>query len=149
MLVPFIFGPVMDRTSLLFGGLLVTAAVVHARTPPIRPIPVCKISTEAREWIGKRVTVEGYIVDLGTHGFVLVASAGCKQFNQLGLTVNQVEGTAIWRNAFSTSLGPKRGILVGVVQWRRAPMGGFNPDLQVERIVSIAKHEADSSQVSD
>ena len=118
-------------------------------TPTRHPkIDVCRIAASPKNWIGKAVRVEGYVVDLSSHGFVLTGGRGCMRHGQLGIVTNLIDGAPIWRNAFAGSSGPKRAILIGRVHWTRAQMGGRNPSLEVLRIESIAAHEARWDELS-
>jgi hypothetical protein len=115
-----------------------TAAVWPASTP------VCQASRDARKLIGKRVRVEGYILNLSSHGFVLTSKRRDCELGQLFLKTRRVDSSPDWRHAFARSLGPKRAILVGTVQWEKARFTrGRNPTLAVERIVYLSQRDAD------
>jgi hypothetical protein len=127
----------------LFGlGLLTPAAA--SQLVAHQPMSVCVASANAPKLAGKRIRVEGYIFDLSSHGFVLASKRSCQSRGQLGLLTNRVHDTQVWRGAFAKSMGPKRAVLIGVVQWRKARDGGGQvPVLAVERVESIAAREAD------
>ena len=50
--------------------------------------------------------------------------------------------------AVTRSAGRRRAMLAGVVRWERAEMGGRNPALYVDQVISIADHDADWSELS-
>lgn len=123
---------------------LAMLTIVPSAAAQGRTLPVCHVSADAAKFIGKRVRVEGYIFDLSSHGFVLASKRNCKGRGQLGLWVQRVADTPVWRKAFTDSGGPKRAVLVGVVRWNKLRYGaGRNPALTVERVVSISSREAD------
>ena len=105
---------------------------------------VCELARNAAKLTGKRLQVEGYILSLSSHGFVLVGKRrDCA--SQLALRIDNVNGTDAWRKAFATSLGPKRAMLVGTVGWEKArATGGRNPSLAVEQVVYLSQREADA-----
>lgn len=128
---------------------ILIAPTLATATPSRHPkIDVCRIAATPKNWIGKAVRVEGYVVDLSSHGFVLTGGRGCMGHGQLGIVTNLIDGAPIWRNAFAGSSGPKRAILIGRVHWTRAQMGGRNPSLEVLRVESIAAHEARWDELS-
>jgi len=106
-------------------------------------VPVFVDGTLATKLIGKRVTVEGYIFDLSSHGFALIGKRR-ECLGALFLLTEQVDSGAIWRKAFANSLGPKRAVLVGTVGWQQPHFGGSGhvPALRVERVQFLSPHEA-------
>jgi hypothetical protein len=128
---------------------ILIAPTLATATPGSHPkIDVCRIAATPEDWIGKAVHVEGYVVDLSSHGFVLTGGGECTGHGQLQLFINLIDRTPIWRNAFAGSSGPKRAILIGRVHWTRAQMGGRNPSLEVLRVESIAAREARWDELS-
>lgn len=111
-------------------------------------VDVCRVSAIPANWIGKKVRVEGYIVDLSSHGFVLVSARGCTGHGQLVLLTSLVDGTMAWQSAFAESAGPKRAVLIGRVRWTQARAGGRIPALKVFHVESIARREARSDELS-
>jgi Domain of unknown function (DUF4431) len=108
----------------------------------LRTIPVCSAIWGADQLIGQRVRVEGYILSLGSHGFVLASKRrDCKRGGQLGLQVgDSVINDPSWRRAFRNSLGPKRATVIGTVKWREAGLvSARNPALTVERVQLIGE----------
>ena len=105
---------------------------------------VCQVARHASDLIGHRVRVEGYVLDLGSHGFVLVGRRRECTAGQLGLWTADVGNSPTWRTAFSTSVGPKRAILVGIVRWEQAHFGtGHKPALRLERVEYLSQRDAD------
>ena len=121
------------------------AAAKPASGAPQKPLSVCTVSTDAPRFVGKRVRVEGYIFDLGSHGFVLASKRSCKEQGQLKLQIRWVSETKVWQSAFANSDGPKRAILIGVIRWKSARYQGVIPGLDVERVAWIAARDADES----
>jgi hypothetical protein len=139
----------MKRWPLIvLAGLFLGVGPSLAAPAGTTTLSVCRVSAEARDWVGKRIVVQGYIVDLGSHGFALVSGRECKTNGQLALFTGNVGGSAIWQKAFTGSIGPKHAVLIGVVRWERARVSGHVPALEVEQVASIANHEADLSKVS-
>jgi hypothetical protein len=127
----------------VFGSLAVPADAVETVQPA--STSVCKVASDAAKLIGKRLRVDGYVSNLGAHGFVLVGKRrDCE--GQLVLRVRQSATGKAWRMAWNNgSLGPKRAILVGTVGWLKARYGdGRNPALTVEQVVYLSP--SDSNQ---
>lgn len=123
-------------------GVLNPSMAVVAGQPA--PAPVCQVARDAAKLIGKQMRVEGYVWDLGSHGFVLTGKRQDCKVGQLSLWTEQVNSSPTWRKAFANSQGPKRAILVGTVRWQKAGFsGGRNPALTVERIEYVSRSEAD------
>lgn len=103
---------------------------------------VCHVIRDARELIGERVQVDGYVQDLGSHGFVLT---GMRR-NCAGILVLQIQALASnrsWWKAFGDSVGPKRATLVGTVRWVKPRYdNGRIPALKVERVLYLSSEEA-------
>ena len=132
---PFLF-------SLALGVLLNAASVASAGQ--FAPTPICQISRDAAKLIGKRVKVEGYIFNLGSHGFVLTGKRrDCNAV--LGLWTANVDGTPMWRRAFENSLGPKLAVLIGIMKWQQPHFGGPGhvPALTIEHVQYLSQREAD------
>lgn len=106
--------------------------------------PVCQVIRNDANLIGKQVTIEGYIFDLGSHGFALTGKRR-ECTGALFLWTQRVDRNAIWRRAFANGLGPNRAVLVGTVKWQQPHFGGTGrvPALVVERIEFLSSHEAD------
>jgi hypothetical protein len=121
-------------------GIVVPLGAGSAKQPTTTS--VCYVARNAGKLIGKRVHAEGYVLNLGSHGFVLAAKrSDCSSL--LALHIDNVSGTEDWQKAFATSLGPRHAILVGTVGWEAAQaMQGRNPSLTVERVVYLSQHEA-------
>lgn len=129
---------------LVLGAIIVGALCQSMPVAAGQPAHVCQVSHAAAKLIGKRLRVEGYIWDLGSHGFVLSGKRDDCKAGQLGLWTNQVNGSPAWRNAFANSLGPKRAVLVGTIRWQEARFGaGRHPALTVERVEYVSPREAD------
>lgn len=126
--------------------LLLLMIIMGALSPSVAgqsaPAPVCEVARDAAKLIGKRVRVEGYVWDLGSHGFVLTGRRQDCKFGQLGLWTQHVDSSPTWRKAFATSLGPKRAILVGIVRWQKTRLGGRNSALTIERVDYLSRREA-------
>jgi hypothetical protein len=123
--------------------LLVTAVAAAPADTTFHTIPVCTVSSDAPAFIGKRVTLDGYINDLGSHGFVLAAKKGCRGRSLVKLSIDTVIDKPVWRRAFANSIGPKHAVLTGVVYWVRNRAGALVPALRIERVEQIAAHDAD------
>jgi hypothetical protein len=143
--------PVRDLASIslvrairlcLLIGCVVSQPSAHAAAQAAA-VPVCQVIRNNTKLIGKRVTVEGYIFDLSSHGFALIGKRR-ECLGALFLLTEQVDSGAIWRKAFANSLGPKRAVLVGTVGWQQPHFGGSGhvPALRVERVQFLSPHEA-------
>jgi len=124
------------------GSLLIPASAIAAAKPA--STSVCQVSRDASKLIGKRLRVDGYVSNLGTHGFVLVGKRqDCE--GKLVLRTGQAARSKAWRKAWDDgSLVPKRAVLVGTVGWQKARFtDGRNPALTVEQVVYLSPHEAD------
>jgi hypothetical protein len=126
----------------ILASLLSAGGAATARQPA--PASVCEVVRAAGKLIGKQVRVEGEVWDLGTHGFALTSRRpGCEN-GQLGLWTDHVDGSSIWRRAFSNSSGPKRAILIGIVRWGKPRFAaGRNPALTVTRVEHLSRREID------
>ena len=137
------------KHGLLRALVLLSVPTLATATPSGQSaIDVCRIAAAPENWIGAKVRVEGYVIDLSSHGFVLVSGRGCTGHGQLGLLTNSVDGAPTWRSAFGKSSGPKRAVLIGRVRWTRAQMGGRNAALVVLQVESIADREAHLDELS-
>ena len=138
----------MKHGSSIVLAVLVPATLAIAASGKQPKLDVCRVAAQSADWIGKVVRVEGYVVNLGTHGYVLTSGRGCAGRGQLGLSTDQIDGTAIWQKAFASSDGPKRAVLIGKIRWEQARMGGRNPALELQRVESISSREARLSGLS-
>lgn len=127
------------RQALIDGGF--TGPLVMA-AGKAGPTPVCQVIRDARELIGKRVQVDGYVQNLGSHGFVLTGRrSDCDGI--LVLRIEALVSNRSWWKAFENSLGPKRATLVGTVGWQKARYdNGRNPALEVDRVLYLSPQEA-------
>jgi hypothetical protein len=131
---------------LYFLGIVVCAVAgpsIAIAADQRHPAAVCQVARDAAKMIGQRVRVEGYVWDLGSHGFVLTGKRRDCKAGQLGLWTDHVDSNPAWRKAFAQSLGPKRAILIGTVRRQQARFSkGRNPGLTVERLEYLSQREA-------
>lgn len=124
----------------LLGSATSTAPLHSAH---LRAVPVCQVARNAEALIGKRVRVEGYVLNLSSHGLVLTAKRRDCDAGQLSLWTELVDSDPAWRAVFPRSFGPRRAILVGTVRWQPARFGsGRNPALTVERVDYLSRINA-------
>lgn len=128
----------LSNLSLFTVGALSGSLVAAS---PRSPAPVCQIARDAAKLIGQRVRVEGYVWNLGTHGFVLTGERQCKS-GLLSLSAEHVSGTPIWRKAFADKMGVRRAVLTGTVRWKKFEFG-HRPALSIERVEHVGRREAD------
>lgn len=138
----------MNYLSPIAAAALLLATAANPAVTNRATISACRVAATPAAWVGKEVRIEGYIVNLSSRGFVLVAARGCRAGSLLGLQVNKVRHTAIWRNAdFGTVSGPKRAVLVGKVRWRQPPLRG-RADVEIIRLDSLSKRDARWEELS-
>jgi hypothetical protein len=127
----------------IVGSVVVPAHAIAALQPA--STSVCDVSRDAGKLIGRRLRVEGYVLNLGSHGLVLTGARRDCELGQLVLRIDHVANNKAWQKAFANSLGPKRAILVGTVGWERARFGGRNPALTVEQVIYLSPHDTELS----
>lgn len=127
---------VVIKLSASFSLLFMIASAHAATSPP--PLTVFQVRAQASHLIGTQIRVEGYIVNLNSHGWVLATKPSCKRESQIGLRVERVEDTAAWKKAFRDSWGPKRAVLIGVLRW----VNPVYPELTIQRVQNISSREA-------
>jgi hypothetical protein len=129
----------------LVGSLIAPMSASAAGQPA--PTSVCQVIRNAAKLTDKRLRVEGYVSDLGSHGFVLIGKRrDCREEGILVLRIGRVRSNEAWRKAFAGSAGLKRAILVGKVGWVPSQyFGGRNPALTVERVIYLSQQQADES----
>jgi hypothetical protein len=145
----FVFLALIEPVRAIFlwavvGSLCVPANAIAAA--PSASTSICQVSRDAAKLIGKRLRVEGYVFNLGSHGFVLVGKRReCE--GQLVLRIGHPGSSKAWRAAWNDgSLGPKRAILVGTVGWQKARLtDGRNPALTVEQVIYLSPHDGNLS----
>jgi hypothetical protein len=124
--------------------LLSATAGAASKHGVLHPISVCAVSQHPGAFVGKRLTLDGYVNDLGSHGFVLAAKRGCKGRGLVELRDDAVLDNPTWRRVFLRgTVGPRHATLTGVVYWGRNRGGALIPALRIERIERLAEHDAD------
>jgi len=135
----------MKLCSALALTVLMLPALSTAAPRNLPKINVCRVAANPTIWIGKELRVEGFIVDLHSHGVVMGSSRKCKSHGQVELYVQSVFRTTAWDNVFTSTAGPRQAILIGTLIWQE---GGRAPALEVSRVESISASDARWDELS-
>ena len=132
------------RLALVLTVLMIPALSTAAPTN-LSKIDVCRVAANPTVWIGKQLRVEGFIIDLSSHGVVMASSRKCKTRGQVQLYVQSVFRTTAWNNVFTATAGPRKAVLIGTLTWQG---GGRSPALEVSRVESISASDAHWDELS-
>lgn len=129
------------RPILTIGFLLSPNTAVAIKLPP--PVSACQASKHAAQLIGRSVLVEGYVINLGSHGFALVGKRRDCPTGLLRLRTDNLGSQSVWWKRFATNLGPRRATLLGWVRWQNARFGDRRPVLLIDQVLYLSPRESD------
>ena len=93
-----------------------------ASAAPVRSVPICALAPHADKSIGKTVRVQGYVINLSSHGLILASRRGdCRELVQIGLRTNLMRRTSTGQKLLRIEAGAsRRATVIGIVGWTRA-----------------------------
>lgn len=134
----------MMKLAVAAGALLMTGT---AAAQTSAPISACQLAADAESLIGKPVRARGYLVDLGAHGFVLLAEKSCEAKGLTLIDAARVHHEPAWRQAFDYDPNPREVILSGSFKWGKSELGAKVPIFDIASVESISSDEVPWSQI--
>jgi hypothetical protein len=123
------------------GAVLLAMSAVPQTTAPIS---ACQLSAEADAFVGGHVQVHGYVINLSSHGFILVADKNCKTDALIQLDVGSAMHATL---VFAETAGPREATLSGTMKWGKTQLGNRIPVLEVETVDQVSSADTPWSAI--